>query len=86
MFCAEPERLGIGLAFIISIIMDNVSHNTPDDGSPRADAERTFSCRLFSDKVTIDLCDRRRRELDARGGFSCDDCASWQYGPGAGSP
>jgi hypothetical protein len=53
-----------------------------------AGADTTFWCRLFSDRITMLLCDRRRRELDARGGFSCNDCATvaGHEGPGADSP
>ena len=40
------------------------------------DAATTVFCRLFSDRVTHHLCDLRRRELNARGIFSCEGCTA----------
>ena len=31
-------------------------------------------CKLFSDTVTIKICDLRKQELNGRGGFSCHGC------------
>ena len=35
----------------------------------------TIFCKLFTDRVTEHLCFIRRRELNARGGFSCEGCS-----------
>ena len=45
--------------------------NTPALAGGR---EVAIYCKLFSDMVTVRLCTLRRKELDARGGFSCDGC------------
>jgi hypothetical protein len=60
--------------------MENKMNNASISGNSTTDGERTFWCQLFSDKVTSSLCDHRRRELDARGGFSCDECAQGKDG------
>ncbi len=31
-------------------------------------------CKLFSDTVTVKICDLRKQELNGRGGFSCHGC------------
>ena len=31
-------------------------------------------CKLFSDTVTVKICDLRKQELNGRGGFSCHNC------------
>lgn len=31
-------------------------------------------CKLFSDTVTVKICDLRKQELNGRGGFSCQGC------------
>jgi hypothetical protein len=36
----------------------------------------TVYCKLFSDSITIHLCDLRRQELNARGIFSCEGCGA----------
>jgi len=33
-------------------------------------------CKLFSDTVTVKICDLRQQELNGRGGFSCDGCGT----------
>ena len=38
----------------------------------------TIFCKLFTDMVTEHLCAIRRRELNARGGFSCEGCSMEQ--------
>jgi len=40
------------------------------------EAAMTIYCKLFSDTVTSHLCDLRRRELNARGIFSCEGCVA----------
>lgn len=37
--------------------------------------ETVIRCKLFSDEVTVGLCEIRKRELDKRGAFSCLGCA-----------
>ena len=32
-------------------------------------------CKLFSDTVTVTICDLRKNELNGRGGFSCFGCS-----------
>ena len=45
------------------------------ESSDGPEALTTVSCRLFGDMVTEHLCVLRRRELNARGGFTCEGCA-----------
>ncbi len=51
-----------------------------DDLDPKSsdgpEALTTVSCKLFGDMVTERLCALRRRELNARGGFTCEGCAT----------
>jgi hypothetical protein len=50
-----------------------------DDLDPKSpdgpEALTTVSCKLFGDMVTEHLCMLRQRELDTRGGFTCEGCA-----------
>lgn len=39
-------------------------------------AAMTIFCKLFSDTIIRHLCDLRRRELNARGIFSCEGCGA----------
>ncbi len=36
---------------------------------------KTVYCKLFNDMVTPHLCVLRRKELNAKGGFSCKGCS-----------
>ena len=42
--------------------------------SELSEAGRTVHCKLFSDEVTTYVCSLRKRELNARDGFSCEGC------------
>ncbi len=42
--------------------------------APAGEQAVVIYCKLFSDMVTDHLCMLRRKELDARDGFSCDGC------------
>lgn len=46
------------------------------ESSDGPEALTTVSCKLFGDMVTEHLCVLRRRELNARGGFTCEGCAT----------
>lgn len=37
-------------------------------------------CKLFSDTVTVKICDLRKQELNGRGGFSCHGCGTSKNG------
>jgi hypothetical protein len=41
---------------------------------PRPDGQTAFFCKLFSDHVSEHLCGLRRKELDHKGGFLCEEC------------
>ncbi|MEK6697776.1 MAG: hypothetical protein AABZ10_01915 [Nitrospirota bacterium] len=46
------------------------------ESSDGPEALTTVSCKLFGDMVIERLCVLRRRELNARGGFTCEGCAT----------
>lgn len=54
--------------------MDNMDGIDKTSELPVTEAAVTVSCKLFSDTATRHLCDLRRRELNARGIFSCEGC------------
>jgi len=41
---------------------------------PEPDSPITVFCKLFSDRVSLHLCMLRKKELDLKGGFSCEGC------------
>lgn len=51
----------------------NVSIGSRDSCS--TDSLNTVYCKLFADRVTLHLCILRRKELNAKGGFSCEGCS-----------
>ncbi len=53
---------------------------------PEANGFETVYCKLFSDMVSEHLCVLRKKELIAKGGFSCEGCThggNYQYAPEA---
>lgn len=45
------------------------------DGRSKGQEVPAIFCKLFTDMVTEHLCFIRRRELNSRGGFSCEGCS-----------
>ncbi len=52
--------------------------DTTSGASDRPETAVTVYCKLFSDVVTTYLCVLRRKELNAREGFSCEGCSHKQ--------
>jgi len=42
--------------------------------SPEPENQTTVLCKLFCDHVSEQLCMLRKKELDLKGGFSCEGC------------
>lgn len=67
-----------------TIIALNIKYMDNNDGIDKTighhvhvpDGATTVLCKLFSDAITHHLCDVRRRELNARGIFSCEGCVA----------
>jgi hypothetical protein len=47
---------------------------TSSNAARNCDRDAMIMCKLFSDRVSIEVCTVRRMELDQRGGFSCTGC------------
>ncbi len=52
--------------------------------SVQSDNLSTVICKLFSDIVSENLCLLRKKELNKKGGFSCDGCVKDVSGTGGG--
>jgi hypothetical protein len=68
---AREVRLVLVLHYYF--IMNTDSNNLTSNPVEFETVPNVF-CHLFSDTIPRHLCAIRRRELDGRGGFSCDDC------------
>lgn len=68
---------GTIIAFIIKYMdKSDDKEDIERSAGPLTGTSMTVFCKLFSDTISIHLCDLRRRELNAHGIFSCEGCAS----------
>ncbi len=55
--------------------MPQTTHQNNESYYPaQSDNPSTVRCKLFSDIVSENLCLLRKKELNAKGAFSCDGC------------